>query len=107
MTRTLLPLLLLAACGRTSAPLATPTDAERASARWPGTTAEELNHGRKLFVGHCGGCHLPPKPTDYTADEWPGHVDEMRERSGLTLDEGDLVVRYLVTMAAPRTASRP
>lgn len=106
MTRRLLPLVLVAACARSTAPVATSVDAERAAARWPGTTLEELQQGRSLFVGHCGGCHLPPRPTDFSADEWPGHVDEMRERSGLTMDESDLVVRYLVTMAAPRTASR-
>jgi hypothetical protein len=92
-------LLLLAAC-HTNAPVATDADAARAAARWPGTTTEELNRGRSLFMGHCGTCHQPPRPTKYSADEWPGHVAEMRERAGLTFDEQQLVEHYVVTMAS-------
>jgi mono/diheme cytochrome c family protein len=95
----LLPLLLLGACAHSRAPVATEADATRAQARWPGVTVDELNHGRKLFVGHCGGCHLPPDPGDHSADAWPGHVSEMRERAGLSFEEQSLVVRYVTTMA--------
>jgi hypothetical protein len=94
-----LPILLLAACAHSTAPKVTDADAARAQTRFPGITSAELERGRSLFVGHCSSCHLPPTPTDIAADEWPGHVTEMRERAGLSYDEQDLVVRYVVTMA--------
>jgi cytochrome c5 len=96
----LLLVLVLASCAHTKAPVATDADAERAQARWPGITVAELNHGRKVYVGHCGGCHLPPAPTDHDVESWPGHVREMSERSGLTGEEESAVIRYLQVMAA-------
>ena len=101
-----LPLLLLAACAHSSAPLVTDADAARARTRWPSITRAELDRGRAIYVGHCGNCHLIPKPTDHTPEEWPGHVSAMSERAGLTDDEQELVVRYVVTMASS-TASSP
>jgi cytochrome c5 len=92
--------LLLAACAHSRAPKVTAADEARAQARWPGITAAELDRGRSLFVGHCGTCHLPPKPTDFSPDEWPGHVADMRERAGVSVDEQALIERYVVTMAS-------
>jgi hypothetical protein len=92
--------LLVAGCAHSNAPVATDADAARAQARWPGITVEELNHGRKIYVGHCGGCHLPPAPASHPAAEWPGHVREMSERSGLSSDEEAEVIRYLQALAA-------
>lgn len=92
--------LLLAGCAHSKAPAATEADAERAQARFPGITVGELNHGRKIYVGHCGGCHLPPAPSEHAVETWPGHVREMSERSGLTRDEESLVIRYLQVMAS-------
>jgi len=90
----------LTACAHSTAPVATDADAARAQERWPGITVGELNHGRKVYVGHCSGCHLPPAPTAHAVDSWPGHVREMSERSGLTSDEEAAVIRYVQTMAA-------
>ena len=102
----LVALLLLAACAHSSAPVATDADATRARTRWPTITLDELNRGRAIYVGHCGNCHLVPKPTAHTPEDWPEHVAEMSERAGLTDDEEQLVVRYIVTMASS-TASSP
>jgi cytochrome c5 len=96
-----LGLLVLTACAHSRAPRVTPADAERAQQRWPSITVAELDQGRSLFVGHCGTCHLPPKPTDYAPETWPGHVSDMRERAGLTFDDQQLVERYVITMASP------
>jgi cytochrome c5 len=98
-------ILVLAACAHSRAPHVTPADAERAQLRWPGITAAELDHGRSLFVGHCGTCHLPPKPSDYAPEAWPGHVSEMRERAGLTFEDQTLIERYVVTMATDSTTA--
>jgi cytochrome c5 len=99
--KALLPLLLvLGACARTTAPHATPEDASRAQLRWPGTTAADLERGRDLYVGHCSSCHLPPTPSDYAPDEWPGRLAEMRTRAHLDAEVEEQIRRYVVTMAS-------
>lgn len=98
----------LAACGGRWIPKATDADAARIAATWPGTTATTLNQGRTLLLSRCGNCHQPPSPAEHAAAEWPGEVQEMRERSGLSPDDAVLVERYLVAFAKdqPRSAAR-
>lgn len=98
----------LAGCGGRWIPEATDADAARVSAQWPGTTAADLNHGRQLLLSRCGNCHQPPSPATHAAAEWGPEVAEMRERSGLSLDDAALVERYLAAFASdqPRSASR-
>jgi hypothetical protein len=91
----LLVLALAAGCAHSTAPEPTEADAARS-----GIELAELVSGRRLYVGHCGGCHLPPEPSAHSTASWPGHVGEMRERAGLTVEEGRLVERYVVTMAS-------
>jgi cytochrome c5 len=98
-------LLLLAACARSTLPVASPAQARWAAARWPGHSAEDLERGRKLYRGRCAGCHLPVDPTSVPAGEWPMHVREMKKRSGMNDREAVLVERYLVTMATPHAVA--
>ena len=91
----------LAGCGARPMPVATEADAARA-----GTTVAELDHGRKLLLGHCGSCHQPPSPTERVAAEWPREVDEMAERSGLSPEQAARVTRYLTTFAKDQVASQ-
>lgn len=92
-------LLALGACSRSTAPHATADDAARAQGRWPGTTAEDLEHGRDVYVSKCSTCHLPPTPTDYAPDAWPGHILDMRDRAHLDADAEEAIRRYVITMA--------
>lgn len=94
-----LAVALAAGCGGPWLPKATETDAARAQARWPGTTAEELNHGRSALLKRCSNCHLTPSPADRAAAEWPAEVGEMAERAGLQTGEGELITRYLEAFA--------
>lgn len=71
-------------------------DAARAQLRWPGTTVEQLAHGRALYVEHCSGCHRVYRPGEYPSDRWPKLVGEMAERAKLNPAQADEVVRYLV-----------
>lgn len=97
---TLLALLAALGCARTVLPVAGPADVSRAGTRWPGTSVGDLATGRDLYQGRCARCHQPVMPGALPADEWPGHVVEMKRRAHLTDEEADLVIRYLVTMAA-------
>ena len=104
--RFLLALLLLAGCARTQLPRPTTAEAQAAQTRWPGTTVADLNRGRSLYMARCSVCHQPVQPGRIPADEWPGHVEEMRERAHLSIDEARLVESYLVTAASATVASR-
>ena len=91
-------LVATAACRGPWLPVATEADAARAQ-----LGLADLNHGRKLLIRHCSGCHLTPSPRDQEAAAWPSEVADMQERSGLEPAEAALITQYLVAFAtAPR-----
>lgn len=88
-------LLFLVGCAAGGAPpVATTVDAERAH-----VALTELNEGRTLLVGKCGGCHRAPSPTEHAAHEWPKQLDEMAARSNLNDRERAKIEAYLVALA--------
>lgn len=78
----------------------TPRDAEWASREWPGTTIEDLAHGRTLYVDRCSGCHNLHLPAEHTPDEWKGYVAYMVADARLTPGEQTAITRYLVATSA-------
>lgn len=100
----LLGALALAGCARPWLPVAVEADLPRIQARWPAATVESLNHGRSLVIRRCSNCHQPPSPQDELADDWPGEVSDMAERSGLRDGEGELLTRYLAAYARDQIA---
>lgn len=98
----LLPLLAAAAAGACATPYhpVTTSEVRVAAARFPGSSRETLERGRRITLSHCGRCHRAFEPSEFRADAWPGLVREMREGAGLDAEEEALVVRYLVTAAA-------
>jgi mono/diheme cytochrome c family protein len=91
----------LAACGA-GLPHPTASDANRAAARWPGASVEDLGRGREAYVRTCAGCHALKSPSDVPPDQWVLEVKEMREHHGVSLTdpEADSMVRYLWTMGS-------
>jgi mono/diheme cytochrome c family protein len=87
-------------CSTTSAPVVSPADVSRAAARWPGTDQAQLEAGRSLYLERCSSCHAPVEPGSIAADQWPAHVEDMRERARLDDDEVARIERYLVTIAS-------
>jgi len=79
---------------------ATPADAVRLAPRWPGTTLEDLQRGRSLYVRRCSGCHTLILPGAHPVEEWPGLVDGMADKARLRPGERDDVVRFLVAVAS-------
>lgn len=79
---------------------ATPDDAVRLAPRWPGTTLEDLQRGRGLYVRRCSGCHNVYLPRAFPPEKWPGLVDEMAVKARLGPGERDDVVRFLVAVAS-------
>jgi hypothetical protein len=92
MRSTFAVLLLVSAC---TAPLphATAADAERAN-----VALAELEDGRTIVAGKCGGCHTPPRPTD----RWEPVFDEMAQRAKLDDNQRRLAQQYLATMAVTK-----
>lgn len=88
-------LVTLVAC-TTPPPQVTALDAQRAN-----VAIEQLDKGRSLLISRCSGCHATPLPAQQTAAAWPQKIDEMSERSRLTVDEHKLIELYLVIKSAP------
>ena len=80
-------------------PHATPQQIEAALQNWPGIDAETLDRGRSVYVARCSGCHNLYPPVSIEAAKWPGIVDDMSERSGLSAGQKEDLLRYLVTVA--------
>jgi mono/diheme cytochrome c family protein len=78
----------------------TPQDAEWAQQEWPGTTVEELAHGRALYVDKCSGCHNLHLPAEHTPEEWKGYVAYMTADAKITPDEAKEIARYLAAVSA-------
>jgi hypothetical protein len=90
-----LALVALAACAPVAPPPVTVGDADRAHVE-----LAQLQEGRSLLVRKCGqSCHQTPMPSQHTAGEWPGKLDEMSARAGLDYKQRALIEQYLVTMA--------
>jgi mono/diheme cytochrome c family protein len=70
-------------------------DATWASGKWPGTTVDDLEHGRAVFVSRCAGCHNLPLPDSKSPEEWATVVGDMATGARLSAADQDLVLRYL------------
>ncbi len=88
--------LVLGACAGAEIPAPSLIDANRS-----GVALERLDRGRAAYLDKCTRCHTPIAPRDYSSAEWPGHVDEMTDRSKISQVEKDLIVAYLTAMGAP------
>lgn len=83
---------------------ATPQDVVLLAPRWPGTTLEDLQRGRSLYVRRCAGCHMLVLPGSHAPEDWPGLVDAMASKGPLGPEERDDVVRFLVAVASDQPA---
>ena len=100
-------LVLLAGCATVK--LATPTqqDVDRVSAKYPGYTLTDLDHGKKLFEQHCSDCHRLKDPVKRSEEQWetivPKMVKNVNKKEGantLNADDQQAILKYLVTMSA-------
>lgn len=84
---------------------------ESAQAKWPGTSAEELEQGRQLFLNHCNTCHSYPDRTAYSEADWPGLTRKMGKKADLKEAESELLLRFILANrsdpGAPPTAPTP
>jgi mono/diheme cytochrome c family protein len=97
----LLVVSALAGCASAFPP---PGSAEVGAAklRDPEAREQDLVHGRDLYLGKCGGCHLLIEPGKFASDVWPGKVERMQQERRVHLEPDELrdLVRYLVGASA-------
>jgi hypothetical protein len=82
---------LLAGCG--SPPAA--SSATQTSAAYVG------DRGETLFRAKCNQCHAHPDPNKYTPTHWKRILVEMGRRAGLSPNEREDVLGYILTSRAP------
>jgi hypothetical protein len=89
-------------------PEPTHSDVGWAKTRRPESTLAELQHGRKLYVARCAGCHALKSPDMLAPGEWSGEIAEMRSKHGVDIADREqlLIAQYLDSMSA-RRAVRP
>jgi cytochrome c5 len=81
-------------------------DVSAVADQWPGTTLQDLQRGRSLYVRRCSGCHTLVLPGAHSTAEWPAYVDAMAEKARLQSEERDDIARFLVAMAAQSDAAQ-
>jgi len=97
---------LIASCAG-SLPEPTPADAELAEKRWPGTDINFLQHGRKLYISKCSGCHSLYKPGLYTTAQWDTIMVTMSKKAKLNTNQYEDIQRFLTVMSKENdTASK-
>ena len=58
-------------------------------------TIEERSPGEITFRRHCQTCHVLPRPSLKSDEEWPAIVQRYGQRAKLTREEVDLVIGYV------------
>jgi hypothetical protein len=72
--------------------------------RDPGVGLADLERGRALYLGKCGGCHLLIEPARFSPDAWPPKIERMQSEGKVRLASAELkdIERYLVSVSAAR-----
>jgi len=60
-----------------------------------GTRLEDLQHGRQLYINHCGSCHQLYLPRQFSETRWKGILDSMKLRSKTTPGETEMIFKFL------------
>jgi hypothetical protein len=92
-------LLALAACSG-GIPRVTPELVAHARDTWPDMDAPRLDAARSLYIARCAGCHQLYRPIDYSASRWPKLMERMAQKSKLTPDQGEELLRFVLAARA-------
>ncbi len=77
-----------------------------ADQRWPGTTLEDLQQARSLYIETCTECHRVRDPRRYEPDEWEFAITRMLEGEVVEIEPAVIstIVRYLGAASALPTS---
>jgi hypothetical protein len=81
-------------------------DIARADEKFPGTTLEDLQKGKKIFESNCNKCHSLKMPFRVTEERIYKVLPVMAKRAKLDAKEEDLVLRYLITIHPEQTKKK-
>jgi hypothetical protein len=108
MALTTVGCLLLAACfpkpGVAPGPLSASSVAN-ALQQWPGTSEEQLEQGRQLFLQNCNGCHDYPDLVAYPEQKWPAAARRMGNKADLPEVDTELVLHFILASRAQQAAA--
>jgi len=101
-------ILLLCACSAKLS-LLTQADAERGTAKFPGSTLASLNEGKAHYEQYCGSCHGLKSPASEPEAEWnrivPDMVKKTNKKAGSEVVDSkkqELILQYVVTMSTAK-----
>ena len=57
---------------------------------------------QQLYATRCSACHSLHKPTEFTANQWPGILQVMVKNAALEPTQAALITRYLQAHARPQ-----
>ncbi|MBX7094139.1 MAG: hypothetical protein K1X56_05415 [Flavobacteriales bacterium] len=96
-------MILAIACGAPKVATTTAemnqSDADRAAAKFPGTTLADLQKGKTIYEANCGKCHKLHAPNSRGEEGWKKIVPPMAKKAKLDDASMDLTLKYLVTMS--------
>lgn len=78
-TAVLVAIVAIASCAKQTAPTASaPTKATSAEKTPEATlTSAEIGRAKEIMNRHCGNCHKPHDPMNYSLQQWSGIVAKM------------------------------
>jgi len=57
--------------------------------------SEKRSPGERAFRSYCQSCHILPKPSDKTDNEWPAIVERYGARAKLSNEQINQIIGYL------------
>lgn len=99
MKRTLIIIGLasLAACAPVVLKTPAQSDADKISAKYPNTTLQDLNEGKKLYEETCSRCHSLKKALSKSEATLMEAVPRMAKKAKVDDRTKDLILKYLLS----------
>ncbi len=77
-----------------------PTEAQLTAvkSKYPNATMEILKQGHALYYGTCTNCHGAKNITSRDEEKWPGIIDRMAPKAGISDTEKEAVLNYVMAV---------
>jgi mono/diheme cytochrome c family protein len=93
-------IVLLASCGASPTPRVTPELLAAAQSDDAAVGADDLEHGRLVYIGNCASCHALPQPTSYDPPTWRKWMRSMAPKAKLEEVQARDALRYVLAVRA-------
>lgn len=67
-------------------------------AKYPDATMETLKQGHALYYGTCTKCHGAKDIASRDMERWPGIIESMAKKAGISETEKDAVLKYVTSV---------